>query len=62
MNIARLLPSKVLEKTIEKRRLNRIQEYTSVADSLEPKFAQRIKKIVIWNFCQQKIYFIIQCK
>ena len=44
MNIARLLPQKMLNKTIEKRRLNRIQEYTSVADSLEPKFAQKINE------------------
>ena len=44
MNIARLLPQKMLHKTIEKRRLNRIQEYTSVADSLEPKFAQKINE------------------
>ena len=56
MNIARLLPSKVLEKTIEKRRLNRIREYTSVADSLDPKFAQRINENIdsIAKYAQRK--------
>ena len=39
MNIERLLPQKMLHKTIEKKRLNRIQEYTFVADALEPEFA-----------------------
>jgi len=56
MNIARLLPQKMLHKTIEKRRLNRIQEYTTVADSLEPKFAQRINENIdsIARYAQRK--------
>ena len=56
MNIARLLPQKMLHKTIEKRRLNRIQEYTSVADSLEPKFAQKINENIdsIARYAQRK--------
>lgn len=56
MNIVRLLPQKILSKAIEKKRLNRIQEYISVADSLEPKFAQRINENVdsIARYAQRK--------
>ena len=56
MKVTRLFPQKMLQKTIEKRRLNRIQEYTSVADSLEPKFAQKINENIdsIARYAQRK--------
>ena len=56
MKVTRLFPQKMLNKTLEKRRLNRIQEYTSVADSLEPKFAKRINESIdsIARYAQRK--------
>lgn len=44
MKITRLLSKKIVHKKLENRNLRRIQEYTTVSDSLEPKFAQRINE------------------
>lgn len=44
MKIAKLLTSKMAHKKLENRKMKIIQEYTTVSDSLAPKFAQRINE------------------
>jgi len=44
MKISRIIPKKMVHKRLENRNLKIIQEYTTVSDSLEPKFVQRINE------------------
>ncbi len=44
MKITRLLPKTFIHKRLENKKLKRIQEYTTISDSLAPKFAQRINE------------------
>lgn len=56
MKITRLMPKKMIHKRLESRNLKRIQKYTTVADSLEPKFAQKINENIdsIARYAQKK--------
>lgn len=60
MKILKIFPKKFILKRLEKRNILRINEYTSVSDSLKPDIAQQLNKNIdsIARYAQRKDCFL----